>query len=96
MIIIVPFSNRTRITPVLSVNRNNTSLNLRENKKTHQNGSAKVCTAFNELFIKPIRGLYMDQAITVEEFKERNATLMKNRWIDTQHGSSGEKIYKLY
>ena len=38
----------------------------------------------------------MDQAITVKEFKERNATLMKNQWIDMQHGSSGEKIYELY
>ena len=53
-------------------------------------------TAFNELFIKPIRGLYMDQAISVDEFKERNATIMKNCWIDTQHGSSGEKIYEMY
>ena len=52
--------------------------------------------AVNELFIKPIQGLYKDQTISVEEFKERNATLMKNRWIDTQHGSSGEKIYELY
>ena len=47
-------------------------------------------TAFNELFIKPIRGLYKDQIISVDEFKERNPTLMKNRWIDTQHGKSGE------
>ena len=53
-------------------------------------------TAVNELFKKPIWGLYKDQTISVEEFKERNATLMKNRWIDTQHGSSGEKIYELY
>ena len=53
-------------------------------------------TAFNELFIKPIRGLYDDQMISVDEFKERNPTLMKNRWIDTQHGKSGEKIYELY
>ena len=34
--------------------------------------------------------------ISVDEFKERNASLMKTRWIDTQHGESGEKIYKLY
>ena len=27
-------------------------------------------TEFNELFIKPTRGLYEDQAITVTEFKE--------------------------
>ena len=52
--------------------------------------------AINELFIKPIRGLYLDHAITIDEFKERNVSLMKNRWIDTQHGSTGEKIYELY
>ena len=56
----------------------------------------KFDTAFNELFIKPIRGLYLDHTITVNEFKDRNASLMKNRWIDTQHGSTGEKIYELY
>ena len=56
----------------------------------------KCDTAFNELFIKPIRGLYLDHTITINEFKDRNASLMKNRWIDTQHGSTGEKIYKLY
>ena len=53
-------------------------------------------TAFNELFIMPIRGLYKDQIISVDEFKERNPALMKNKWIDTQHGNSGEKIYELY
>ena len=52
--------------------------------------------AFNELFIKPIHGLYIDNALSVEEFKERNAALMKNHWIDTRHGESGEKIYELY
>ena len=53
-------------------------------------------TAFNELFIKPIRGLYLEHIISTEEFKDRNASVMKNRWIDTQHGSAGEKIYELY
>ena len=53
-------------------------------------------TAINELFIKPLRGLYLDHAITIDEFKDRNVSLMKNRWIDTQHGSTGEKIYELY
>ena len=52
--------------------------------------------AFNELFIKPIRGLYIDHALSVEEFKEKNAALMKNCWIDTRHGESGEPIYELY
>ena len=40
--------------------------------------------------------MYKDQIISVDEFKGRNPTLMKNRWIDTQHGNSGEKIYELY
>ena len=53
-------------------------------------------TANNEWFIKPIRGLYLDHAITIDEFKDRNASLMKNRWIDTQRGSKGDKIYELY
>ena len=35
--------------------------------------------AFNELFIKPIRELYIDHALSVEEFKEKNAALMKKR-----------------
>ena len=65
-------------------------------EKTIKVAVLKRDTAVNELFIKPIQGLYKDQTISVEEFKERNATLMKNRWIDTQHGSSGEKIYELY
>ena len=52
--------------------------------------------AFNKLFIKPIRGLYIDHALSVEEFKEKNAALMKNHWIDTRHGESGEPIYELY
>ena len=53
-------------------------------------------SAFNELFIKPIRGLYLEHMITIEEFKDRNASVMKTRWVDTEHGSAGEKIYELY
>ena len=34
--------------------------------------------------------------ISVEEFKDWNAKIMKNHWIDTSHGMKGEKIYKLY
>ena len=56
----------------------------------------KQDTAINELFIKPIRGLYFDHTITVDEFKDRNVSLVKNRWINMQHGSIGEKIYELY
>ena len=53
-------------------------------------------TAFNELFVKPIRGLYIDHSIGVDEFKEKNTSIMQNRWIDTRHSSAGEKIYELY
>ena len=52
--------------------------------------------AFNELFIKPIRGLSLEHTITIEEFKDRNASVMKTRWVDTEHSSAGEKIYELY
>ena len=38
----------------------------------------------------------MEHTITTEEFKDRNASVMKNRWINTQHGSVGDKIYELY
>ena len=63
---------------------------------TIKNAVHKRDMAINEVFIKPICGLYLDHAITINEFKDRNASLMKNRWINTQHGSTGEKIYELY
>ena len=50
----------------------------------------------NEPFITPTGGLYPEYVICVEEFKDRNARIMKNRWIDTSHGAKGEKIYELY
>ena len=53
-------------------------------------------TANNEKFITPTRGLYPDYVISIDDFKDRNAKLMKNRWIDTSHGNKVEKIYKLY
>ena len=56
----------------------------------------KQDTEFNEPFIKPIRGLYEDQAITVTEFKERNAGILTNRWVDTSHGAKGDKIYGMF
>ena len=39
-------------------------------------------TTFNELFIKPIRGLYSDQVISVEEFKDRHEDIVRSRWVD--------------
>ena len=47
-------------------------------------------------FIVPIRGLYLDNKISVEDFKERNAGLMKNKWIETVSSDKGEKIYELF
>ena len=56
----------------------------------------KCDTAYNELFIRPIRGLYADYAMSVDEFKDKNAGIMKNCWVDTRHGNQGEKIYELF
>ena len=53
-------------------------------------------TTFNELFIKPIRGLYDDQAITVEEFKDRYEDIVRSRWVETTHGKNGLKVYSLF
>ena len=47
-------------------------------------------------FIALIRGLYPDNKISVEDFKERNAGLMKNKWIETVSSDNGEKIYELF
>ena len=49
-----------------------------------------------ERFIVPIRGLYPDHKISVDEFKDRNAGLMKNKWIETVSSDNGDKIYELY
>ena len=51
---------------------------------------------FNELFIKPICGLYQEQSITVDEFKDRHESIMKNRWVETSHGMKGDKIYGMF
>ena len=49
-----------------------------------------------ERFIAPICGLYPDNKISVEDFKECNAGLMKNKWIETVSSDNGEKIYELF
>ena len=53
-------------------------------------------TTFNELFIKPIRGLYSDQVISVEEFKDRQEDIVRSRWVDTTHEKNGLKVYGLF
>ena len=65
-------------------------------KKTIKMALLRRDTANNELFITPIRGLYDEYAMSIEEFKEKNAGIMMNRWVDTSHGDNGEKIYELY
>ena len=49
-----------------------------------------------ERFVTPIRGLYPDNKISVADFKERKAGLMKNKWIETVSSDNGEKIYELF
>ena len=72
------------------------SLNWQEKYNHNKMALLKVDLHFNEAFIKPIRGLYKEYIVTVDGFKENNAELLKGRWIDTRHGSDGDKIYKLY
>ena len=49
-----------------------------------------------EHFIVPIRGLYLDHKISVNEFKDPNTGLMKNKWIETVSSDNGDKIYELF
>ena len=56
----------------------------------------KYDTANSEQFVTPICGLYPQHFISIEDFKDRNIELIKNHWIDTTHGSKGEKIYELF
>ena len=56
----------------------------------------KYDTANSEQFVTPIRGLYPEHVISIEDFKDHNVDLMKNHWIDTTHSSKGEKIYELF
>ena len=57
---------------------------------------SKYDCVHGECFVAPIRGLYSDNKISVEDFKERNAGLMKNKWIETVSSNNGEKIYELF
>ena len=56
----------------------------------------KYDTANSEQFVTPIRGLYSEHVISIEDFKDHNVELMKDRCIDTTHGNKGEKIYELF
>ena len=56
----------------------------------------KYDTANSEQFVTPFRGLYSEHVISIEDFKDHNVELMKNRWINTTHGNKDEKIYELF
>ena len=56
----------------------------------------KYDTVNSEQFITPIHGLYSEHTISVEDFKDGNAGLIKNHWIDTSYCDKGEKIYELF
>ena len=56
----------------------------------------KYDTVNSEQFVTPIRGLYSEHVISIEDFKDCNVELMKNRWINTTHGNKDEKIYELF
>ena len=64
--------------------------------KTIKMALCKYDGVHSERFIVPIRGLYLENKISVDEFKERNAGLMKNRWIETVSVDKGERIYELF
>ena len=64
--------------------------------KTIKMALSKYDGVHSERFIVPIRGLYLYQKISVDDFKDRNAGLMKNKWIETVSSDKGEKIYELY
>ena len=56
----------------------------------------KYDTANSEQFVTPVRGLYTEHVISIEDFKDHNVELLKNHWIDTTHGKKGETVYELY
>ena len=64
--------------------------------KTIKMAVSKYDGVHGKHFVTPIRGLYSDNKISVEDFKERNARLMKNKWIETVSSDNGEKIYELF
>ena len=74
--------------------RDNPSPNWRENKtikKKKKMALFKVNLQFHEAFAKPIRGLYDENIVTIDGFKENNTELLKGHWIDTRHSSDGSK-----
>ena len=81
----------SRNKPQIRQRKNRTRSIWREARKTIKMVLRKYDTANSEQFVTPIRGLYLEHAISIEDFKDRNVELMKNRWIDTTHGNKDEK-----
>ena len=54
--------------------------NLAGKSKTIKMALLHRDTVHNELFITPIRELYDEYAMTIDEFKDKNAGIMKNRY----------------
>ena len=88
-----------------SVNRNKPQIRQQKNRtrsiwwedhKTIKMALRKYDMANSEQFVTPVRGLYSEHAISIEDFKDHNIELMKNCWIDTTQGNKGEKIYELF
>ena len=96
---------RCIITQSCSVSRNKPQIRQKKNRtrsiwweaqKTIKMALRKYDTANSEQFVTPICGLYSEHVISIEDFKDRNVELMKNRWIDKKGGNKGEKIYELF
>ena len=95
-LIVVQSCSVSRNKPQIRQKKNRTRSIWREARKTIKMAFRKFDTANSEQFVTPIRGLYLEHAISIEDFKDCNVELMKNRWIDTTHGNKGEKIYELF
>ena len=92
--IVVQSCSVNRNKPQIRQQKNRTRSIRREVRKTIKMALRKYDTANSEQFVTPIRGLYSEHVISIEDFKD--VELMKNCWIDTTHGNKGEKIYELF
>ena len=95
-LIIVQLCSVNRNKPQIRQQKNRTRSIWQEVHKTIKMALRKYDTANSEQFVTPIRGLYSEHVISIEDYKDHNIELMKNHWIDTTHGNKGEKIYGLF
>ena len=83
---------RTEINQFLDKLINSTSLKVRENCKTIKMASNEEDREV-EKFIRPIRNLYTDYAITLNQFKEDNGVLLVNYDLEDLGIDSEYKLY---